>query len=49
MQININITIGKEAYEISKQMHESNRPMQLSTGYTTIKIEDKEINGKIVR
>lgn len=49
MQINTNITIGKEAYEISKQMQKSNRPMQLSIGYTTIETEDKEIKGNIVR
>ncbi len=49
MQINTNITVGKEAYEISKQMQKSNRPMQLSIGYTTIETEDKEIKGNIVR
>ncbi len=49
MQIKTNITIGKEAYEILKQIHKSNRPMQLSIGYTTIETEDKEINGNIVR
>ncbi len=36
MQINTNITVGKEAYEISKQMQKINRPMQLNIGYTAI-------------
>lgn len=49
MEINTKTIVGTEAYEITKQLHNAGRPMQLSIGYRTIKATYEERENELVR